>query len=91
MNQTADKIGSAWRQRDFDFVTSEQFSKLIEREGIKLINLLSWSPRPCWKTSPENLDIIEREGGVRRQNAELLNPCLGDEKPVKGILMMQRQ
>lgn len=30
-------FGSAWRQRDFDFVTSRGFADLLEREGIRKI------------------------------------------------------
>ena len=29
--------GAAWRQRDFDFFTSETFRKLLEEQGIKLV------------------------------------------------------
>jgi len=29
--------GSAWRQRDFDFLTSEAFRKLLRENGVKLI------------------------------------------------------
>lgn len=29
--------GAAWRQRDFDFFTSDEFSNLLEEENIKLI------------------------------------------------------
>lgn len=29
--------GAAWRQRDFDFFTSEQFRELIREQGIKLV------------------------------------------------------
>lgn len=29
--------GAAWRQRDFDFFTSEKFRKLLEENGIKLV------------------------------------------------------
>jgi len=29
--------GSAWRQRDFDYFAGEEFRKLVERHGVKLI------------------------------------------------------
>jgi chitin disaccharide deacetylase len=29
--------GSAWRQRDFDFFTSDQFREILARQKIKLI------------------------------------------------------
>lgn len=30
-------FGADWRQRDFEFVTSEEFARLLEKENIKLI------------------------------------------------------
>ena len=29
--------GAAWRQRDFDFVTSETFRKLLKEHNVKLV------------------------------------------------------
>jgi hypothetical protein len=32
-----DTWGAAWRQRDFDFFTSEEFRLLLQEQNIKLI------------------------------------------------------
>jgi len=30
-------FGSAWRQRDYDYVTSDEFRNLIKKQGIILV------------------------------------------------------
>jgi hypothetical protein len=37
--------GSAWRQRDFDFVTSEAFRKLLQENNVKLVTWREVSKR----------------------------------------------
>ena len=32
-----DTWGAAWRQRDFDFFTSEEFRRLFQEQNIKLV------------------------------------------------------
>jgi len=34
-----DTWGAAWRQRDFDFFTSQEFRRLLQEQNIKLVTL----------------------------------------------------
>jgi predicted glycoside hydrolase/deacetylase ChbG (UPF0249 family) len=55
--------GAAWRQRDFDFFTSERFRQVLAEQKIKLVtwprhrnNLWHWAPSPaCRRLAPEEI------------------------------------